>query len=134
MNNNNFMAVKVGLLKAEDERRISAFELWTWRRMLRVSWMEHKTNEWVRGRVGVREDDGLLNVIKRRKVAKCFHWKRGRGSVVLACIEGLMEGKNRIGHHAITWVDNLKFWAVGGLPILRDCAFYRQRPPPVAMV
>ena len=57
-------------LGAGDERRVGAFELWTWRRMLRVSWMEHKTNEWVRGRVGVREDDGLLNVIKRKKMEK----------------------------------------------------------------
>ena len=91
------MAVKVGLLEQKMKGLLAFFKLWTWKRMLRVSWMEHKTNEWVRGRVGVREDDGLLNVIKRRKVAKCFHWKRGRGSVVLACIEGLVEGKNGIG-------------------------------------
>ena len=54
--------------------------------------------------------------------------------MVLACIEGLMEGKNRIGRPAVTWVDNLKFWAVGGLPSLRDCAFYCQRPLLAAMV
>ena len=59
----------------------------------------------------------FLNVIKRRKVAKYCHWKRIRGSVVFGFIEGLMEGKNRIGRPTITLVDNLKFWAVGGLPI-----------------
>jgi len=29
----------------EDVRRIETFEMWIWRRMERISWMEYKTNE-----------------------------------------------------------------------------------------
>ena len=34
------------MLKA-DWKRIDAFELWCWRRMLRIPWTARKTNQWV---------------------------------------------------------------------------------------
>ena len=47
-----------------DEIRITAFELWCWRRVLRISWTEYKTNVWVRQKIGVPEKDGLLEQLK----------------------------------------------------------------------
>ena len=38
------MDVRVGLKKAE-RRRIDAFELWCWRRLLRVSWAARRSNQ-----------------------------------------------------------------------------------------
>jgi len=32
-------------LQKEDIRRHEAFEMWMWRRMMKVSWTEHKANE-----------------------------------------------------------------------------------------
>jgi len=32
-------------LQKEDIRRLEAFEMWIWRRMMKVSWTEHKTNK-----------------------------------------------------------------------------------------
>jgi len=32
-------------LQKEDIRRLEAFEIWIWRRMMKVPWTEHKTNE-----------------------------------------------------------------------------------------
>ena len=32
-------------LQNEDIRRLEAFEIWIWRRMMKISWTEHKTNE-----------------------------------------------------------------------------------------
>ena len=29
----------------KDIRRLQAFEIWTWRHMMKVLWTEHKTNE-----------------------------------------------------------------------------------------
>ena len=31
-------------MRKHERRKIDAFELWCWRRVLRVSWMERKTN------------------------------------------------------------------------------------------
>ena len=38
------MDVRVGLCKAE-RRRIDAFELWCWRRLLRVPWTARRSNQ-----------------------------------------------------------------------------------------
>ena len=34
-------------MRKHERRKIDAFELWCWRRVLRVSWMERKTNIWI---------------------------------------------------------------------------------------
>ena len=39
------MDVRVGLLKKAEYRRISAFELWCWRRLLRVLWTARRSNQ-----------------------------------------------------------------------------------------
>ena len=38
------MNVRVGLLKKPEHRRIDGFELWCWRRLLRVPWTTRKSN------------------------------------------------------------------------------------------
>src|SRR6218665_1621952 len=53
-------------IKKRDERRIEAFEMKCIRRILRVSWTQKKTNEWVLETAGMER--GLLNIIKRRKL------------------------------------------------------------------
>ena len=53
-------------LKKEDEKS-NAFELWLWRRLLGVCWLDHVTNEDVRQRVGVAAVKGLLEEIKKKK-------------------------------------------------------------------
>ena len=40
---------------------------------LRISWTERKTNKWVRERIGVKEEDGIVKQIKGRKLAKYVH-------------------------------------------------------------
>ena len=38
---------------------IAAFDMWLWRRVLRVSWTERKTNEWIGEQVGVGEEQSF---------------------------------------------------------------------------
>ena len=39
------MNVRVGLLKKAECQRIDAFEVWCWRRLLRVSWTARRSNQ-----------------------------------------------------------------------------------------
>ena len=39
------MDVKIGLLKKAEGRIIDAFELWCWRRLLRVPWTARRSNQ-----------------------------------------------------------------------------------------
>ena len=68
-----------------------------WRRVLRMGWTERKTNKWVRERIGVKEEDGIVEKIKKRKMAKYMHWKRRPESVVMVSIEGERLGKKKRG-------------------------------------
>ena len=89
---------------------IEAFEMWLWRRILRVSWTEHRTNEWVREQVGVQGESRLLPEVKRRKIRKYRHWKRRGESVVLATVEGETDGRGKRGRRRVEWVDNIIHW------------------------
>jgi len=44
---------------------------------------------------------------KHRKLSKYCHWKRGSDSVVLATIEGEIEGKCFPGRRRTAWIDDM---------------------------
>src|SRR6218665_2415001 len=46
-------------------KKLEAFETWTWRRMEKVSWTEHKTNEEILETTGVERS--LIRTIKTRQ-------------------------------------------------------------------
>ena len=64
------------MLKNIDKKKIEAFELWCYRRLLRISWTEKKTNEWILNKMDVSER--LLTTINRRKMAFVGHRLRGK--------------------------------------------------------
>ena len=59
-------------VKKCDGKRITAFELWSWRRVLRISWTECKTNVWVRQKIGVPEQNGLLEQLEKSEVGQIW--------------------------------------------------------------
>lgn len=81
-------------LRKRDPKMIEVFELWLWRRVLRVNWRE-RTNEGIGTKGVVTAESGMLEV-KRRKLRMCGHWKRRGGSLVLT-IEGEVCAKGRRG-------------------------------------
>ena len=48
-------------LEKEDIRRLQAFEIWIWRRMMKVPWTEHKTNEEM-----VETETEIMDTVKSR--------------------------------------------------------------------
>eukprot|EP00794_Sanderia_malayensis_P021264 gene21264-23340_t len=83
-------------LRKEEERKIAAFEMWVWRRMLTVSWTDRRTNEWVLVQIGTINEKDLLTIVKERKVAKLCHWKKRPNSILKRTLEGEISGKNRV--------------------------------------
>ena len=81
-------------LRKEDIRRIEAFEMWIWRRMEKVSWREHKTNEEILQKVG--EERSLLKTIRERQRKWIGHIMRG-DSLLRDIFEGRMEGRRKRG-------------------------------------
>jgi hypothetical protein len=79
-------------LRKEDTRRLEAFEMWLWRRMERISWTEHVSNEEVLQRVD--EERAMLDTIKMRQQKWIGHILRGE-SLLKVIIEGRTEGKRK---------------------------------------
>ena len=87
--------------------RINAFEMWTYRKMLKLSYTKHKTNEEVLDMLSTEKQ--LLSNIVKRKCQYFGHLVR-HNELQRQLLEGKINGKRSKGRPRITWMDNLKKW------------------------
>ena len=96
-----------------DEKRLRAFEMKTYRRLLGISWKEKRSNEFVKNRMreicGYDPED-VISIIKKRKFKYFGHHVR-RGGTTKAVMEGGMEGRRGRGRPCWNWMGNLKEWS-----------------------
>lgn len=113
-------------LKINTMNRLEAFEMWCYRRMLRVSWTEHVTNESVLQRLHKARE--LLEIIKRRKLEYFGHVLRGpKYRMLHTIIKGKFEGRRRIGRKKLSWLRNIKNWSGLSVEELFEIATDRER-------
>ena len=91
-------------IKKEEAKRLEAFEMWTWRKLAKVSWTERKTNEEVLKMVGAQRV--LAETIKMRKKKWIGHVWRGKG-LLLEVMEGRLEGKRGKGRPRMMMLHDL---------------------------
>ena len=82
-------------------KRISAFEMRCYRKILRIPWTEHRTNQSIRSEINV-EENWLENFVRHQKLKYFGHLKRhdGLGKTIL---EGMVEGKRSRGRPSRQW-------------------------------
>jgi len=96
-------------LDIQTEKRIEAFEMYIYRRMLRVSWIQRVTNNEILQRMGKQKE--LLNTIKERKMQYLGHVLRGeRYKLLQIIIEGKVEGRRSVGRRQNSWLRDLRRW------------------------
>ena len=92
-------------------RRIQAMEMRCYRKILRISYKDHITNEEVRAKIqqaiGPRED--LLTIVKRRKLQWYGHVYRSSG-LAKTILQGTVKGGRRRGRQRKRWKDNIREW------------------------
>ena len=89
--------------------KIEAFEMWLYRRMLRISWVDRVSNERVLNIMN--KDRELLTTVKRRKAAYFGHILRGdKYSLLQLIVEGKIEGRRGVGRRRMSWLGNLRQW------------------------
>src|ERR1700733_12628244 len=81
-------------MRGEDVKRIKAFEMWIWKRMERISWVEHKSNGEVLKQL--KEERSLMNTIRTRQKNWIGHVLRSN-SLQRDIMEGKMEGRKGRG-------------------------------------
>ena len=116
-------------LRKADEKRIDSMEMWCYRRLLRVSWMERRSNDSIMQELGFRPK--LLGIVKYRKLSYFGHMCRPSGcSLVRDVVLGVMEGKRKRGRPRLSYTDNIVSWTNKSLhqniQLSRDRALWRE--------
>ena len=92
-------------LGGEEVKRLEAFEMWCWRRILRIKWTDKKTNEKVLEEI--EEPRTLIKTLKIRRERWIGHVLRHE-SLTGRIIEGMMEGTRPRGRPMRNYVKQLK--------------------------
>ena len=94
------------------QNKINALQMWCYRRMLKIGYIEHVTNNTVKACIGENKGCWAEDVI-RRKLTFAGHIMRGSGGrIAQLVLEGMVDGKKDRGRQRRVWGDNVKEWAV----------------------
>ena len=103
------MAVKHGPCLLTLKKRVNIFGTKRLRKLLRISYLEHKTNDWVRSNINflMGPQEPLLATVRRLKPAWFGHVTR-HDSLSKTILQGTLEGGRRSGRQRKCWMDNIK--------------------------
>ena len=92
-------------MKKAERRRIDAFELWCWRRFLRVPWTVRSSNQSILREISLGcSSEGLM---VRLKLQYFGHLIRRADSLEKTLMLGKIEGRKRRGRQRIRWLDGI---------------------------
>ena len=91
------------------KKRIQVFETKCWRKLLRISYWEHKINDWMRSKINffAGPQEPLLSAAKRHKHAWYGH-VTCRDSLSRTILQGNLEDGWHQGQQRECWMDNIK--------------------------
>ena len=92
-------------IKKAEHRRIDAFELWCWRRLLRVSWTARRLNQSIVKEIN--PEYSLEGLILRLKLQYFDHLIRRPDSLEKTLMLGMIEGRRRRGLQRMRWLDGI---------------------------
>ena len=92
-------------VKKAERRRIDAFELWCWRRLLRVPWTERRSNQSILKEIG--PGCSLEGLILKLKLQYFGHLMRRVDSLEKTLMLGGIGGRRRRGRPRRRWLDGI---------------------------
>ena len=95
----------------ELQRRIQAMEMRCYRKILRISYKDHVTNEEVRTKIqqATERHEDLLTIVKRHKLQWYGLVSRSSG-LAKTILQGTVKGGRRQGRQRKKWKDNIREW------------------------
>ena len=90
-------------MKKAKHRRIDAFELWCWRRFLRVAWTARRSNQSILKEIS--PGISLEGMMLKLKLQYFGHLMRRADSLEKTLMLGGIGGKRRRGIQRIRWLD-----------------------------
>ena len=92
-------------VKKAECQRIDAFELWCWRRLLRVPWTARKSNQSILREIN--PEYSLEGLMLKLKVQYFGHLMQTADSLEKSMMLGKIEGRRRRGHQRMLWLDGI---------------------------
>ena len=92
-------------IKKAERRRVDAFELWCWRRLLRVPWTARRSNRSILKEAS--PEYSLEGLMLKLKLQYFGHLMRRADSLEKSLMLGKIEGRRKRGRQRMRWLDGI---------------------------
>ena len=92
-------------IKKDEHQRIDAFELWCWRRLLRVPWTTRRSNQSILKEIS--PEYSLEGLMLRLELQYWAHLMQTADSLEKIQMLGKIEGRRRRGRQKMRWLDDI---------------------------
>ena len=111
-------------VKKAERRRIDAFELWCWRRLLRILWTARKSNQSILKVISA--GCSLERLMLKLKLQYFGHLMRRTDSLEKPLMLGGIGGRRRRGRQRMRWLDGIADSMDVSFSELREMVMYRE--------
>ena len=92
-------------IKKAEHQRIDAFDLWCWRRLLRVPWTARRSNQSILKEIS--PEYSLEGLMLKLKLQYSGHLMQRTDSLEKTLVLGKIEGRRRRGRQRMRWLDGI---------------------------
>ena len=96
---------EIWTIKKVEHRRTDAFELWCWRRLLRVPWTARRSNQWIL--MEISPEYSLEGLILKLNLQYFGHLMRRADSLENTRMLGKIEGRRKRGWQRMRWLGGI---------------------------